>query len=71
MINSNPIHGYGRYRCFSVGRPRFTADIDIVIQLKVESIKMLASELMKVSEFGYVDKDTMLKLYGSMESLIY
>ena len=43
------------------GRPRFTADIDIVIKLKVESIKMLASELMKVSEFGYVDKDTMLE----------
>lgn len=43
------------------GRPRFTADIDIVIQLKAENIKMLSSELMKISEFGYVDKDTMLE----------
>lgn len=41
------------------GRPRFTADIDIVIQLKSENIKTLAFELMKISEFGYLDQDTM------------
>ena len=41
------------------GRPRFTADIDIIIKLKINNIDSLASALMGISEFGYVDKDTM------------
>ncbi len=41
------------------GRPRFTADIDIIIELKVNNINALASSLMSISEFGYVDEDAM------------
>ncbi|MBI2674741.1 MAG: nucleotidyltransferase [Candidatus Yanofskybacteria bacterium] len=41
------------------GRVRFTADIDMVIELKTNDIDILASELLKLSEFGYVDKDAM------------
>lgn len=41
------------------GRPRFTADIDIIIKLKTNDIDSLASALMEISEFGYVDKDVM------------
>lgn len=41
------------------GRPRFTADIDIVIELNAHNINSLASELMKISEFGYVDEGAM------------
>jgi len=41
------------------GRPRFTADIDIIIKLKTNNINPLASALMNISEFGYVDKDVM------------
>ena len=41
------------------GRVRFTADIDMVIGLKTNDINTLASELLKLSEFGYVDRDAM------------
>ncbi|HXK40906.1 MAG TPA: nucleotidyl transferase AbiEii/AbiGii toxin family protein [Candidatus Paceibacterota bacterium] len=41
------------------GRPRFTADIDIIIKLKTNNIDSLASALINISELGYVDKDTM------------
>ncbi len=41
------------------GRPRFTADVDIIIELKTNNIKALASALMNISEFGYVDEDSM------------
>lgn len=41
------------------GRPRFTADIDIVIELKAHDINTLASALMSISEFGYVDEGAM------------
>lgn len=36
------------------GRPRYTADIDIIIELKKEKIKKLVSTLIKE---GYVDED--------------
>ncbi len=37
------------------GRPRYTADIDIIIELHKDKIQKLASELIKE---GYVDEDT-------------
>lgn len=40
------------------GRPRFTADIDTVIQLQVKDIDALSRELHKLGGAGYVDKDT-------------
>lgn len=39
------------------GRPRFTADIDIVVALKPEKIKILVEELLKTDPRGYVDED--------------
>lgn len=36
------------------GRPRYTADIDIIIELKTEKVKQLVSILIKE---GYVDED--------------
>lgn len=41
------------------GHPRFTADIDIVIELKTNDIDTLASELLKINKIGYIDKDNM------------
>jgi len=40
------------------GRPRFTADIDIVVALKPEKVKKLAQELLKTDAHGYIDEDT-------------
>ncbi len=53
----------GGMAVFVWGRPRFTADIDIEIQLEAGDIDVLASELMKISEFGYVDKDIMKEAF--------
>ncbi len=39
------------------GRPRFTADIDIVIALKPEKIGDLEKALLELSRAGYVDKE--------------
>lgn len=36
------------------GRPRYTADIDIIIELKKEKVKQLVLTLIKE---GYVDED--------------
>jgi len=47
------------------GRPRFTADIDIVIELKISNIDALSSALLGISEFGYVDKDTILEAFSN------
>lgn len=41
------------------GRPRFTADIDIIVELKSDDIDGLATSLKTLSEAGYVDKETM------------
>lgn len=41
------------------GRPRFTADIDIVIKLKQENINNLKKDLMAFSRAGYVDESVM------------
>lgn len=39
------------------GRPRFTADIDIIIQLESAKAKDLERTLKSLSQTGYVDKD--------------
>jgi len=41
------------------GRPRFTADIDIVFKLKQEQIGVLSKALMGLGEAGYVSKEAM------------
>ncbi len=41
------------------GRPRFTADIDIVIQLIPQKLDALAEELLKIDKDVYVDKAMM------------
>ncbi len=41
------------------GRPRFTADIDILIEFKVTDVDKLEVALNALSETGYVDKDAM------------
>lgn len=46
------------------GRPRFTADIDIAIELKEPDIKPLARELRKsLGEDAYIDEDMMSAEY--------
>lgn len=43
------------------GRPRFTADIDIVVELKEKDIEGLEKNLQKLSSEGYIDKTLMQK----------
>lgn len=38
------------------GRPRFTADIDIVVELATQKVDRLADELLKIDKEVYVDK---------------
>ena len=40
------------------GRPRFTADIDIVIEIKPSDVKGLVKALKDLNESGYIDEDT-------------
>lgn len=49
----------GGMAVFVWGRPRFTADIDIVVELKAENIDDLEKALLALSEASYVDKNTM------------
>lgn len=53
----------GGMAVFVWGRPRFTADIDIVIALENKNINSLASALQGMSELGYVDKDAMREAF--------
>jgi len=39
------------------GRPRFTADIDIIIRLKSENVDKLEKALKALGETGYIDKE--------------
>lgn len=39
------------------GRPRFTADIDIVVELKIENIDSLTVALSMLGKASYIDKD--------------
>jgi len=48
----------GGYAISIWGRPRSTADIDIVIELIEPQIKLLLKALKKISQAGYVDEDT-------------
>lgn len=41
------------------GRPRFTADIDIIVELDAQNIPELHNALLKLGKTGYVDKDAM------------
>lgn len=41
------------------GRPRFTADIDIVAELLPQNLDKLAAELLQIDKYVYVDRDTM------------
>lgn len=38
------------------GRPRFTADIDVVVALRVQKLDRLAEELLQIDKDVYVDK---------------
>jgi len=49
------------------GRPRFTADIDIIVQIQPKDINSLEKALKSISDAGYIDIDSMqraLKLFG-------
>lgn len=41
------------------GRPRYTADIDTVIELRDENIEILAKALMKLGKAGYISTEAM------------
>lgn len=41
------------------GRPRFTADIDVLIHLMPQNLDSLADELLKIGEAIYLDKEIM------------
>lgn len=41
------------------GRPRFTADIDIAIELKIKDINLLKDALSALGKSNYIDKDMM------------
>lgn len=47
----------GGIAVFVWGRPRFTADIDIVIKLLEPQVDLLARALRQISEAGYVSED--------------
>lgn len=57
----------GGMAVFVWGRPRFTADIDIVVNLRWEDLDQVEEALHKLGKAGYVDKEMMreaLKNYG-------
>lgn len=41
------------------GRPRYTADVDIIVEMAEKNIKPLASRLLEIDKNVYVDEDTM------------
>ncbi len=49
----------GGIAVFVWGRPRFTGDIDIVVELQTEQIEELARELQKISKASYADANMM------------
>lgn len=49
----------GGMAVFVWGRPRFTADIDIVVELKREDVDKLETALTLLGEKGYIDKQVM------------
>lgn len=51
----------GGMAVFVWGRPRFTADIDIVIELESENVDNLEKALLALSKASFVDKNTIEK----------
>ncbi len=51
----------GGMAVFVWGRPRFTADIDIVIEIEPPKIEDLEKALLSLEKSGYLDKDLMLR----------
>lgn len=49
----------GGYAVSVWGRPRYTADIDIIVEMEEKNIKPLARELLKVEKNVYADEDMM------------
>jgi len=49
----------GGMAVFVWAKPRFTADIDIIILLDLQDVEKLSDALLKISEYGYLDKDDM------------
>jgi hypothetical protein len=48
----------GGYAVSIWGRPRSTFDVDVVIQMRPEGIKALASSLRQLSKAGYIEEET-------------
>ncbi|OGD30854.1 hypothetical protein A2833_01110 [Candidatus Azambacteria bacterium RIFCSPHIGHO2_01_FULL_44_55] len=51
----------GGMAVFTWGRPRFTADIDIIVKLKIEDVNKLIRALGELHDTGYIDKDAARK----------
>ncbi len=49
----------GGMAVFVWGRPRFTADIDLVVELSIEKVEALENALRSFNKAGYVDGDAM------------
>ena len=49
----------GGMAVFVWGRPRFTADIDLVVELSIDKLGILEKSLKSLDEAGYVDGDVM------------
>ncbi len=49
----------GGYAVSVWGRPRYTADIDIIVELEEKNIKPLAKELLNIAKDVYADEDMM------------
>lgn len=49
----------GGMAVFVWGRPRFTADIDLVVELSIDKLESLESALKSLDKTGYVDIDAM------------
>lgn len=47
------------------GRVRFTADIDIILELQRENANMLENALRQLGQAGYIDQETMLQAIDS------
>lgn len=47
------------------GRPRFTADIDIVVELKQSDIDNLEKALRQLGKAGYIDKEVMQEAFAT------
>src|SRR3989338_4575834 len=48
----------GGMAVFVWGRPRYTADIDIIVELGMVNADKLAGALSSLSEAGYIDENT-------------